>query len=769
MIKKQESPKIKSYKDIISRNGIKTKIDTNIVKEHQNKYADVYNEVYSIASYYSQFFESYVRPDKINGLKNYLMFNWDRSRDLKSQWMWWKSNYKTAVTKIITDLYFSKIFSLDFSVQTRKRKHVEKDSKKEDIQDTEYTDKEIKSFDNKHLSNDEQQAFCDWAFTDSQVRHWLQWTIFDLWSTWEWYAFIDMNISQEMVNMSKYYANQIALGKTPEQAKINTKKKYFKIARVNTIRRYVSPFHVVYEYDRAFEQSAFVWLYMYEDINTFLDMFPFIQISDDVKSYILSSNTTIFWKDYNKIKMINSVEKLVCSWNLSAWMYQNSDWGYINIETWIRESIISNSNSLYWNVWYGNSNLNRKEFYLHYTKDTLTILCWDVVLYDWENPVWNWIIPIVRMAKENYWGVWHSKWTTQVLSSVQDQTDLIVNSWNDNIKMFMSPMFYTKNYANVEWRENWFIPLEWFRIYKWDLDEVKRLDLWNFDYNSLKLVDFYWQQAIMSVWLHNKYGIQYQQQRPEQTSWNANIALGIAQEPLKQIVSSVSLWMTKAFKIWSVLAQKCLPDNIKVTIEWDWWTAEERTVRIKNLLDNYDVVYTPESMIDYSFQTKINNLTQYANFLAIWSTDPTSGINYVDYEALNKEFANLLWIRWWSQTKTDFFDKKKIDTTNQFDIDKQKLEYEFEIEKLKLEKKKELAPLMPPDNQNPQGQWNQWGQQYWWNQGQYNNQYNNWYWYNRPKPMSDEEAMALELIQASKPDRWKDTDIVAEIINKWII
>lgn len=736
--KKAEWPAIKSYKDIIKKNDAIYNYNIDIVNDYHNKHSEVSSRILSIARSYSNFFEKYVRYSKVKWLKNYFMYNWDREKEIsKKANTNRKSNEKTGLTKIITDLYISKIFSTDFYIQSRKRKTPEKDNKKET-----YSEEEIASYDNKNTSVDEQSSYLDWVFTDSQIRKWLQSCIFDIGSSGAWYALIDMNISQEYIKMNKKIWDYILSWKEKQEAERIAKNKYYKINRINNIFKYIPIFNVIYEYDKDFEDSSFVGIYIYESVDKFLNDFNFIDINEDIRNYIKSSNYYIFWKNYNKVKMIKSIENKEICWKTDTNVYLcDSKW----ISWWtINDSVVKIDNNLYWWYWYDEPDLNKKEFYLHYTRNTLVVMCWDTVIYDWENPVWAWIIPIIRMAKENYWDVWASLGTTEILQWVQTANDLINNSVNDSIKMMLNPKYYTNWYVNIPWFEWWSLPFEWWKIYQWDMWEIKKFDLWTFDYNALKMIDHYWQQGIMLVGLLNKYWVQYQQQRPEQTSGNGNIMLWLAQEPLKQVVNWISLWLTKAFKIRSILAQRCLPNHIKIKIEWDGWTEEERSIKIQNLLDNIDVVYMPESMVDYSFQTKINNLTQYANFLSIASTDPTSWINYSNYANLNKEFASLLGIKWWYQTKEQFFDGKEFDAEQQLEVDKKKINYDFELEKLRIEKQNQLLSLQI-ENQKLQQQLS---------------------WPKSNNEPSQQQSQSVESNQPVLQDTRNDVDIIKELVNK---
>lgn len=177
----------------------------------------------------------------------------------------WKSNSKSALTKIITDLVYSKIFNLDFQVYSRSIKDPNaretdeamlKGPDVEDIQDT-------PDMDVKHVSVDENQAFADFCFSSSEARHGLSQQIWDLVSVGEGYAYVDMLSSDKLFEFNKQLGKQMAEMISPtkeDKAKIKAQlaEKPVVLNKSNAVYKYIPFSNVVYEFDKDFYDSSFV-------------------------------------------------------------------------------------------------------------------------------------------------------------------------------------------------------------------------------------------------------------------------------------------------------------------------------------------------------------------------------------------------------------------------------------------------------------------------------------------------------------------------------
>jgi hypothetical protein len=100
------------------------------------------------------------------------MYKGDRTVYLKnSPKEKWKTNTKSVLTMILTDLVYSKIFNLDFSVYSRYIKDPNKNEvSAQDFQDTSDVNYDP-AYDASHTSVDENQALIDFCFSSSELKY----------------------------------------------------------------------------------------------------------------------------------------------------------------------------------------------------------------------------------------------------------------------------------------------------------------------------------------------------------------------------------------------------------------------------------------------------------------------------------------------------------------------------------------------------------------------------------------------------------------------
>lgn len=688
----------KSYKDYIS--STKKQVDTNIDTKEYQKYLkrneDVYQSISTIAREYFWYKEKYILPKKLKGLKNYIMYKWDRAVYLKnSKNEKWKTNNKSMITKILTDLVYSKLFSLDFQAYARWIKSADKNEvTKEEIQDTSdifYNEK----YDKSHVSVDENQAFLDFCIASSELKYNLWQVIYDLTAVWEWFAYVDMLHSDAKVTLDKNIGKALAEAASDADKdfiKAKYEQEYIEVSKSNAVFDYIPFSNVIYEYDKDFYKSSFVWVIEFADIHEYLDKHTYINMNEQWMHYVLNNKSHIISRDYNRVKLLSDFEDHVL-WACDNKNFKNQQWLVTTIIE-AENSIIESSNEI---------NKNRVSIYSHWTPYTLTVFMnWNLV-YDWINPVCEWVIPIVRLSKVNIGWVATSWWTTEVLLDIQKSFDLIGNSADDSLKSSLSPIYYTKWYANVEWLWDYIPVWDWYRIFKWDLDAINKLDLTNFDYNVLKMLDYYWNQWVMAVGL-NRTSATWDWS-VQQTSNNFNKLYSLSLDVLKSAIFSIWHWLTKAFKIWAMLAHTKLPPRIKAQVTWDDSTLLDAEIIISNVVSDTEIVYQPLSVNDYQYQNLVNNFTLFSNFLALNRNDPTSNVVNYDNWAIIKQFGKAVWLKWFYQTDEEYRQRKK-----------DAIERELDIEEYKAKRMASIQGQYAPSNAPVQWQWFwQEQSQVWWN------------------------------------------------------
>lgn len=668
---------VKSYKELISKTDKtinKTKVDTSVMSKYQEDNADVIKDIHAIAKSYAEYKEKHILPRKIKGIKNYIMYKWDRAVYLKnSDKERRKTNTKSVLTMILTDLVYSKIFNLDFSVYSRYVKDPNKNEiSAQDFQDTSDVNYNPE-YDKSHTSVDENQSLIDFCFASSELKYNLWQQIRDLVAVWEWYAYVDMANSEARIEYDKDAGKLMTAWKSKEEASKEVNEKVYNVPKSNAVYNYIPYSNVIYEFDKDFYKSSFVWVFSFEDLDVFLDENPNVKLSENDKYYILNNKKTIYWKDFNRVKLLNDFETSILSscWNPQL-TWQNDVNNNILIQEW---NIISYSTEVNKKIW---------EVYKHRTKDTLTIFFnWNIV-FDWPNPI-QWFIPVIRMNKMNIWWVTTSQWTTETLLDIQTSFDLISNSADDSLKLTLANIYYTKWYANLQWVGDYLPMGDSGRILKWDVDSIQKLELGKFDFNTLKMLDHYRQQGVMSVWLNNTSS--FWDGSAQQTTGNFNKLYNLSLDVLRQAIFSIWFWLTKAYKIWSIQAQTKLPPKFRAQVTWDDGEAKDVEIKLANIISDAEIVYQPLSINDYQFQNLVNNFTLFSNFTATNWVDKTNGVVNYDNWAIIKQFGKAVGLKWFYQTDEEYFEKRK-----------KAIEQEYALEEFKLQRQKELQDKYTPQN-----------------------------------------------------------------------
>lgn len=671
---------IKSYKDRISESNkiLDTqKPNTKSYETYLKNNQDVIDDITKIAKWYFDYKEKLILPKKIKGIKNYIMYKGDRAVYLKNNKKEsWKTNGKSTLTKILTDLVYSKIFNQDFQVFARAIKNPNKG----EITAEEIQDKEDSTYspelDAQHTSLDECQAYLDWCFMSSKIKASLGAQMRDVCAVGEGYAYIAMETSDARIQYDKEAWLKLAnLKSISDEDKKAIKKeldnKAFNIVKSNAVYDYIPFSNVIYEFDKDFEDSSFVWVFSFLDIDQVLAKYDFIKLTNDQKYYILNNKSPIVWKDYNKVKLLNSMEDFISS----KCDYKASDASiFFSSIADAEKSIICNWTEINKKVW---------ECYIHWTNETITVFFNGNLIYDGPNTLG--MIPINRMNKINIGGVCTSEGCTETLIDIQTSFDLISNSADDSLKTSLNPIFYTKWYANIEGIQDHLPMWDAYKIYKGDVDSIQKLDLAKFDYNILKMLDHYRQQGIMAVGLNNVSS--FGDDSAQQTSGNFNKLYSLSLDVLRSTIFSVWYCLTKTYKIWSLLAQTKLPPSIRTQVTGDDGSQTDVTIKLSNILNDTDIVYQPLSVNDYAYQNLVNNFTLFSNFIAANRIDPTSNTVNYDNGAIIKQFGRAVWLKGFYQTDEQYYAKRKAAVA---------AEYDLEI--FKAEKQQELQA-----KQNPQG------------------------------------------------------------------
>lgn len=548
------------------------------------------------------YFDKNFWHSKIEWYKKYVWFCWDREFALRQKWQAWRSNFITPLTRVFTDSLYNRIFDSEFSIDVYSTTPTWSKTYEVSI----WWDKVERS------PKKSVQALNERAYITSDIDYNLKRAAKDAVQTWDWFWRVDMDVAEEYQKWIEDSRNNDWKAST----------KWYELTKCNAVAEYIPWEEIIYEWQKDFYESEFVWWRRIESQAKFENRrWRLVSCSDEVYDYINTQNPKLFFsKNYSKFRNIKQYEHLLAT----------NAFGFVDDDIY----------------WLDTENLKDKwETYEHWTKETLTICRNWYVIYDWANP-YGWIIPFVHLWLGIAANQWTNDWITQLLYSTQTLYDLVYNWYTDYLKRHFNPMYMSTWAQRIEGFETWYLDWEPYKIIKnlWE-GKVERMDLWDDVTNGFSMLQSLYEMASQISWV-TRYTWAWSWSGIERSSRAADYQVQITLEVLKPIVSSISRALDATSKIWCKLAQSKLPPKCIVSIMGEKGAESFKKITLEDLSNDFVIKYNNQSIADYTKTQKLNDLERFMQYWQQLWQDQARQAYIIDQAEIIKKIWELLEIDW---------------------------------------------------------------------------------------------------------------------------
>lgn len=572
-------------------------------KETQKSWEKRVSEVIKKAAAVAKYMDDISWKGKIQWYKNYMLYNADRKLELRKTKQEWRTNFKTPLTRIMTDSVYNKTFDSSFDIEV-------------------FATEESQAKENNKWETPKESvaALNNWAYVTSSVEESLKKAAKDWVATGDWYLMVGMKQPKEQTLL---LASNI-----DDKEKKN---KEVSISQCSAIADYIWWEKIIYNSKVWFDKSDFVWYREIETIEQLLDRHGnIISLSKDfIQQLKVNKNTSnVFLKDYTKHRDLSSYSFDILS-----------------------EIIPMKEDEIYTSRW------EKWETYEEWTKEKLVIIHNGILLYDGKNPIWE--IPFVHFWLWINPNWWINLWITQMLVGIQELYDLVYNWYSDFLKRHYNPMFMTTGWQWIEWFDTAYLDWEPYKIIK-NLGEgkIERMNLWDDVNGWFQMLDQLWNMAGQIAGV-TRYTSANLWSGLERSARGADYQVQITLEVTKAIV----FWMTKALnkvsKIRCLLAKTKLPETSIVSIVGKDNKEQFKKIRLEDLKWEYIIRYKSETLDAYYKQKELDNITSFLNYEKIVWEDPITQTFVYDQRAIAEKVANLHQMYWVTLTSEEIIKKKK--------------------------------------------------------------------------------------------------------------
>lgn len=324
-----------------------------------------------------------------------------------------------------------------------------------------------------------------------------------------------------------------------------------------------------------------------------------------------------------------------------------------------------------------------------YSSDSITlcvnwipILSFDNYYYSRSN--WKVMHPFLKLSFDDEADAPVSKWLPENLHAVQALHDVVFNSFADQIKLSLSPMFKVDDNLTVEWFDSWYLEIDPYKILKLNgTGEMSKFDLWSVDANVFTMLDYLYSLALIisginryTWWGGESWGIE------RSATWS-NLLLQATQDTLRPIVDWLNFSLNRMSIIFIIDWQEKLPPQFKMVDQSD----KEHTIKLD--IDSFEseLTFINEIINQYNREQAFANLVSVLDRTKEYAQNAWDGYPGLNLRDVIGELYKTAWLEHLALSLDDAIDLvKKISST--------------------LEKKW-VAPEQPPVDQTPENvdQW----------------------------------------------------------------
>lgn len=561
------------------------------------KFKDEIDSVRDVIHQTAMDFHNYVFPKYINNYKKYIWFVSDRLSKID----WWQSNINYPMVSSAIDTMFSNIFDFWYDIW------VSEEWLKAAC---------IKSFDFRNIGKNVLKEVTKEALIVGK-----------------WYA-KDYFIKEEF--RDKFFDREISYDiKMPSM-------------------QYVSVFDVMYDRSKWIEKSS------YKIIRTFASwdaikkkILPLIlsqyskaehkavitKIDKNLKDYKLEFGSRFSMYDYNPVKELTSV---------TLWTNSDTNADYYNLKMCSKKWELT--------AWCGvdtSMKEDSKNYFLNDNKATYEI----VEYYTSEDKYIfiNWHLMYFGKSKHNLSKIrevkfseipwtWNATWMADKLAWHQDLQNTLWNSFIDNIKLILWPMF--KVTGNLPMAKSWKIDFAAFRAYKTNGSaDLEKIQLWDPSYWPLQFMEMNQAAAIQESWMNNY--IAWWSWSIERVQWGLDLKWWQYKAKLTPLTDSVDQLMWNICRSWILMYLKFYTKeelakmNINIIeryIKDEKWkdifeTLEVNWIDIKQIIDETNISFSYNTLYKVTQENARDLLTKNFQFMVQYMP------NAINIEEMWKVFA----------------------------------------------------------------------------------------------------------------------------------
>ncbi len=382
---------------------------------------------------------------------------------------------------------------------------------------------------------------------------------------------------------------------------------------------YVSVFDVMYDRSKSIQNSS------YKIIRTFMSwdaiknkLFPLIISSSPefVKNreavekkinWLLKKYKEWFWNrfsmyDYNPVKALNAASQwynsLPSDWYFAVPICNNKEW----LLAWYS---VDNSNREDAKNYFLNANKSTYEVVEYFTADKKYIFVnWYLVYFGKRR---HQLSEIREITFSTIPWTWNSLWLSDKLWSIQDLQNMLWNSFSDNLKLLLWPMFAVS--GNLPIAKSGKIDFWALRAFKTNWTQnIEKIQLWVSDFAPINFMQMNEWVAIKESWMNNY--ISWWAWAIERTQAWVDVKFNQYKAKLTPITDSIDQMMWWIARSWIMMFLKFftkeellaldikVEEKYKVDNKWNnkFETFTVNGIDIRTIIDENNITFTYNSL-----------------------------------------------------------------------------------------------------------------------------------------------------------------------------
>lgn len=250
--------------------------------------------------------------------------------------------------------------------------------------------------------------------------------------------------------------------------------------------------------------------------------------------------------------------------------------------------------------------------------------------------------PLLKLSFDDEVDAPVSKSLPENLHAVQALHDVVFNSFADQIKLSLSPMFKVDDNLTVEWFDSWYLEVDPYKILKLSgTGEMSKFDIGQVDANVFTMLDYLYSLALIISGINRYTGGWGESWWIERSATASNLLLQATQDTLRPIVDWLNFSLNRMSKIFIIEWQEKLPTKFILTGSDD----KEHTIELKGIdsLES-ELTFINEIINQYNREQVFNNLVSVLDRTKEYIAN--AGDNYpgLNLRGLIKELYKTAWM-----------------------------------------------------------------------------------------------------------------------------